>query len=124
MKQERQEDEAARDLKYVGRRAEIVKKRRERMSDMEKRHAADWTKKAATRPKKETMFDILLSGTSATLVIQTVRRVYIGWVGDTLVAMQGSERNIQQHFTKSNDLFFTYPPHRPDLLQEKMRIYN
>ena len=53
-----------------------------------------------------------------------MRKVYIGWVGDTLVAMQGSERNIQQHFTKSTDLFVTYPPHRPDLVHEKMRIYN
>ena len=57
------------------------------MSDIEKRHDADWTKKAAARPKKETMFDILLSGTSATLVIQTLRKVYVGWVGDSLVAM-------------------------------------
>lgn len=58
-----------RDYKYVGRDAEIVKRRRERMSDMEKRHHTDWAKKAAMRPKKETAFDILLSGTTATIVI-------------------------------------------------------
>ena len=42
------------------------------------------------------MMDILLSGTSATLVIQTSKKVYIGWIGDTLIAMQGSEKNINQ----------------------------
>lgn len=40
------------------------------------------------------MIDILLSGTSATLVIQTPKKVYIGWIGDCLVALQGSEKNI------------------------------
>ena len=44
-------------------------------------------RRAARRQRSEKMFDILLSGTSATLLIQTARKIYIGWVGDSLVAM-------------------------------------
>jgi serine/threonine protein phosphatase PrpC len=33
------------------------------------------------------MIDILLSGTTATLIIQTQKKIYIGWVGDSLVAL-------------------------------------
>ena len=70
------------------------------------------------------MVDILLAGTSATLVIQTPKKVYIGWIGDSLVALQGSEKNVQKQSTKSSELFMTYPPHSPDLPLEKVRIYN
>ena len=84
-----------RDMKYVGRNSEIQQRIRGRLGDPRNEHEKDWIDKLGTRHKKETMFDILLSGTSATIVIQTSRKVYIGWVGDTLVAMQGSERNIQ-----------------------------
>ena len=52
-------------------------------------------RRVARRKRDELMFDILLSGTSATLLIMTARKIYIGWVGDSLVAMQGSEKNIQ-----------------------------
>lgn len=85
---------------------------------------SELARRAGRRFRNESMFDILLSGTSATLLIQTARKIYIGWVGDSLVAMQGSEKNIQQHFTKSVDLFMTYPPHKPDLQTEKVRIYS
>ena len=70
------------------------------------------------------MIDILLSGTAATLMIQTPKKIYIGWIGDSMVALQGSEKNVHQQFTKSTDLFMTYPPHKPDLQNEKIRIYN
>lgn len=68
--------------------------------------------------------DVLLSGTSATIVIQTTKKIYIGWVGDTLVALQGSEKNVDQQNIKSQELFMNYPPHRPTLPKEKIRIYN
>ena len=35
------------------------------------------------RKEEEKYFDLLLSGTSATLVIQTPKKLYIGWVGDS-----------------------------------------
>jgi serine/threonine protein phosphatase PrpC len=40
------------------------------------------------------MIDILLSGTAATLMIQTPKKIYIGWIGDSMVALQGSEKNV------------------------------
>lgn len=46
------------------------------------------------RKIEENKMDILLSGTTATLVIQTPKKLYIGWIGDSLVALQGSEKNI------------------------------
>ena len=36
------------------------------------------------------MFDVLLSGTTATIVIQLPKRVYIGWVGDSQVTVWGN----------------------------------
>ena len=68
--------------------------------------------------------DVLLSGTSATVVIQTRKKIYIAWVGDSLIALQGSEKNINQDFIKSEDLFMIYPPHIPTNQREKIRIYN
>ena len=84
----------------------------------------DNKRKYGLRSEEELMIDILLSGTAATLMIQTPKKIYIGWIGDSMVALQGSEKNVHQQFTKSTDLFMTYPPHKPDLRTEKIRIYN
>lgn len=46
------------------------------------------------RSEEELMIDILLSGTAATLLIQTSKKIYIGFIGDSLVALQGSEKNV------------------------------
>jgi len=54
----------------------------------------DLTRRITSRAEEENLIDILLSGTTATLVIQTSKKIYIGWIGDSLVAMQGSEKNI------------------------------
>ena len=54
----------------------------------------DREERLSIRNEEENMMDILLSGTTATLIIQTQKKIYIGWVGDSLVALQGSEKNI------------------------------
>ena len=46
----------------------------------------DREERISIRKQEETMTDILLSGTTATLIIQTGKKIYIGWVGDSLVA--------------------------------------
>lgn len=112
-----QEEEAgASDLnsKNSGIRQKIGKKRRDE----------DIKQRIRKRKKDEKMFDILLSGCSVTLLVHTPKKIYVGYVGDSLVALQGSEKNISQQFIKSTDLFMTYPPHKPDLPNEKVRIYN
>ena len=43
------------------------------------------------RKEEQEYFDILLSGTTATLIIQLPKRMYIGFVGDTMVTMQGNK---------------------------------
>ena len=69
---------------------------------------------------KDKMIDVLLSGTTATLVIQTPQKVYIGWIGDSLVAMLGSEKRFQVN-SKNNpkEMFLNYPSHTPNLNLEK-----
>ena len=43
----------------------------------------DMRDRIATRYENENVFDNLLSGTTATLIIQTQKKLYIGWVGDS-----------------------------------------
>jgi|TARA_B110000285_G_scaffold213566_1_gene258013 serine/threonine protein phosphatase PrpC len=47
----------------------------------------DREERLSIRNEEENMMDILLSGTTATLIIQTQKKIYIGWVGDSLVAL-------------------------------------
>ena len=48
----------------------------------------DFIRRVSTRSEDENMIDILLSGTAATLVIQTPKKIYIGWIGgDSHAAM-------------------------------------
>ena len=56
----------------------------------------DLRDRISTRAEDELMIDILLSGTAATLLIQTPKKIYIGYIGDSLVALQGSEKNVHQ----------------------------
>jgi serine/threonine protein phosphatase PrpC len=61
--------------------------------------------------------DIALSGTSATLVIQTKDKIYIGWVGDSAVVLVRKDKKVV------GDLM-TVPEHTPLDYSEKIRIYN
>lgn len=56
---------------------------------MDNREIEDLKKKIQNRQKNEEKFDILLSGTSVTLVIQLKKIIYIGWVGDSMVTIAG-----------------------------------
>lgn len=47
----------------------------------------DLKDRISSRTEDELMIDILLSGTAATLLIQTAKKIYIGFVGDSLVAL-------------------------------------
>jgi serine/threonine protein phosphatase PrpC len=47
----------------------------------------DREERLSIRSEEENMIDILLSGSTATLIIQTQKKIYIGWVGDSLVAL-------------------------------------
>jgi serine/threonine protein phosphatase PrpC len=47
----------------------------------------DREERLSIRNEEENMMDILLSGSTATLIIQTQKKIYIGWVGDSLVAL-------------------------------------
>lgn len=100
------------------------KNSQQRQKYSKQKREEDIKRKIMDRKQDEMLFDILLSGTSVTLLIHTPKKVYIGFVGDSLVALQGSEKNISQQFIKSEDLFMTYPAHKPDLPNEKARIYN
>ena len=64
-------------------------------------------------------FDISLSGTTATLVIQLPRKLIIGYVGDSKVALQQIEK-----YTLTKKDFLTDYNHTPDKHEEKIRIYN
>lgn len=48
----------------------------------------DLNGRICTRDPKERGIDILLSGTSATLVIQTNKKLHFGWIGDSNIALQ------------------------------------
>ena len=63
------------------------------------------------------MFDILLSGTAATLVLQTPKKLYIAWVGDSKVLLAGKSNEKKEFINKPG-------PHRPERDEEKFRIYN
>ena len=64
----------------------------------------------AERRADEGTFDILMSGTSATLVIQLPKRAHIGWVGDSQATVWGSGRSAQVQATQA---------HRPDVEVER-----
>ena len=48
--------------------------------------------KLKQRAEEEKMIDIALSGTSATLVIQMEKKLYIAWVGDSKVVLGKKEK--------------------------------
>lgn len=60
------------------------------------------------------LFDISLSGTCATIVIQLPKRLIVGWAGDSAVTIHTTDR-IDRNVTK--------PVHTPEDPIEKMRIY-
>lgn len=60
------------------------------------------------------MFDILMSGTSATLVIQLPKRAYIGWVGDSQATVWSGGNNVRA----------TTEAHQPSAPAEMHRIYD
>lgn len=72
---------------------------------------------------EEKYFDIALSGTSATLVIQvpnknnTKAKLYIGYVGNSKVAIQNRDK-------VSKGINLTEKSHSPESNEEKIRIYN
>jgi serine/threonine protein phosphatase PrpC len=70
------------------------------------------------RKNNEEMFDTLLSGTTATLLIQTPKKLYIAWIGDSMVTLWGNGRE------KTRNLFVTDVSHSPELPAEKYRIYD
>lgn len=53
---------------------------------------ADLKNRISAREESENAFDILLSGTSATLVIQLERKLYVAWVGDSMLAFCGKNQ--------------------------------
>ena len=61
-------------------------------------------------------FDISLSGTSATIVIQLPKKIIVGWVGDSQVSIQNREKSIKDIPLTTN--------HTPDVEKEKIRIFN
>lgn len=66
-------------------------------------------KKLKERSENEVRsFDIALSGTSASLVIQIPKKVIIGWVGDSLVALRKDEK-LTKNTNKSQ--IVTVPSH-------------
>ena len=68
--------------------------------------------------EEEKYFDIALSGTSATLVIQMPnKRLIIAYVGNSKVAIQNRDR-------VSKGMNLTEKSHSPDSNEEKIRIYN
>ncbi len=61
-------------------------------------------------------FDIAFSGTTATLVIQLPKKLIVGWVGDSQVALQNREKfHVENWLTK--------PAHTPENKNEQVRIY-
>ena len=55
------------------------------------------------REKTEKYFDISLSGTSATIVIQLPKKLIVGWVGDSGVAIQNREKVVKDvKFTENH----------------------
>lgn len=67
---------------------------------------------------EEKYFDIALSGTSATLVIQLPsKKLIIGYVGNSKVAIQNREQKL-----KGTNLI--EKSHSPEATEEKIRIYN
>ena len=62
------------------------------------------------------MFDILLSGSGATLVFQTPKKLYVSWIGDSNVLVAGKSNEEKE--------FLNQPAHRPSRDGEKYRIYN
>ena len=68
--------------------------------------------------EEEKYFDIALSGTSATLVIQMPnKKLYIGYVGNSKVAIQNRDK-------VSKGMNLTEKSHSPESNEEKIRIYN
>jgi serine/threonine protein phosphatase PrpC len=81
----------------------------------------DLKKRICTRSEAEKSFDILLSGTSATLVIQTPKKLHLGWIGDSNVALWSLKDKSQGG---SKNLFLNDPAHKPSVQSERIRIYN
>ena len=65
---------------------------------------------------EEKFFDIAFSGTTATLVIQLPKKVIIGWVGDSRVALHKREKSKTENW-------LTKQEHTPNNRIEQERIY-
>ena len=72
----------------------------------------------AIRREDEMKFDNLLSGTTATLVIQVKEKAYIGRIGDSMVTVGGNSTTDNKG--KNVDEII----HRPEQPKEKYRIYD
>ena len=82
----------------------------------------DLNSRICTRDPKQREFDILLSGTSATLVIQTNKKLHFGWIGDSNIALQTLKDKQVNGANKT--MYLNDPAHKPSVLNEKIRIYN
>ena len=58
-----------------------------------------------------------MSGTSATLVIQTPRKIYVAWIGDSSVILANADKKLKP-------IKLTHPDHIPTDDMERIRIYN
>jgi serine/threonine protein phosphatase PrpC len=80
----------------------------------------DLNKRICTRNENEKSFDILLSGTSATIVIQTPKKLHYGWIGDSNIALW----SLKDKTGSGKTMFLNDPAHKPCNPNEKIRIYN
>ena len=86
----------------------------------------DLRRRICERSGAEKNFDILLSGTSATIVILTqqgnslsTRKMHVAWVGDCPVLLWGNPSS-----TKRDSFLLNEPLHKPTVDAERFRIYN
>lgn len=61
------------------------------MKEMQERN---FTKRLKNRAPDENLIDIALSGTTATLVIQTSKKLYTAYVGDSSVVVGKRDRKL------------------------------
>lgn len=90
---------------------------------MKKIAAEKYLKRIALRNGTEYDIDIGMSGCSCTLVIIIGKKIYYGFVGDTLLCLSKVLTSVSEKNTTNYDLIVTKPWHVPDDLKEKMRIY-
>ena len=78
----------------------------------------DMIKRIAKRNANECLFDNLLSGCTATLVIQTSKKLFLGWIGDSNALIWGNGKEKSKNSAATNFL------HRPEETKETYRIYD